>query len=500
MKFSVLGSLVGLGMLAALGPACGDSSATGGTGGEATGGQNNGGTGGGVTVGPGTGGSGGGTGDGNDTFETATEVDISGGAVQVDEEISDINEDVDYFKIEGTKGQQLLLAITAHTGTDGQSDEFIDSVVTLYDSAKTAIAFNDDPFPRLGQQDSELFTVLPADGVYYIKVEDFHHFDPAAPQPANPPDGTYQLYVGGINPDILLSEPAAANDTGATASPIAFVKDNMGVYGVKIMAGTNPAADNVDWYSFTAPADLATAANTRPVAYLTFYPGTEEGSGSTSELESVQLINATDNTVVAEIKPSAETGVKVSSTEWDRELFAPVVKGQAYFLKVTRAGAGGANDFYYSFFNPDVDSNPLEAQEVLNSVPATAETLTTTDNAGTLQAFIEGDLGAADLDHFKLATGGKTKIGVFCSAQDTGSGLRGFKASLFRGDGITAIAGATATEVQDDGIDLSGAMGAGIDIPAGETNIVVKLEAASQDAVVTSSAYHCGIALFDPAE
>jgi hypothetical protein len=52
----------------------------------------------------------------------------------------------------------------------------MDLVITIFDSSKTQIAQNDDPFPR-DTQDSKLYTVLPEDGDYYIKVEEFCETD-----------------------------------------------------------------------------------------------------------------------------------------------------------------------------------------------------------------------------------------------------------------------------------------------------------------------------------
>jgi hypothetical protein len=435
-------------------------------------------------------------GDGNDSFATAVDVDISSGGALIADDIFDINDDVDYFRFSGVQGQKIVIAVVAHTGPDGQSPDFIDSVVTLYNANQTKIAFNDDPFPRQSRQDSELFTVLPSTGDFFVSVEDYHRFDPGASQPVTPPDGTYELYIGDINPDVLVSEPFPPNDLSTTASPFGFTMVN-GVYQQRILGGTYPAGDSVDWYSFTVPSNIVTPVTSRPIAYLAFAPGTADGSGSTSELFSAELIDASSSAVIGRVDPVLETADKRSSTFWDREIYVPVVAGANYFLKLTRNGAGGANDFYFTAINADVDSNPLETAEIANNAPATAESLAMIDNAGVLQGFVEGNLAISDLDHFRVTTGGKTKVGVFCSAQSTGSGLRGFKATVFRGNGTTPLVNGTATELQDAGIEIAGPMSAGLPIPVGETSLVVKLEATGQDATVTSTAYHCGITVFD---
>lgn len=444
-------------------------------------------------------------GDGNESFETAEELDLSQGITDVSTDIFDINEDVDFFKFEGTAGQQLLIGIEAHLGDDLQSEEYIDSVVTLYDSNKTQIAFNDDPFPRLGSQDSSLFTRLPTAGTYYIKVEDFHHFDATAPAPAMLPDGAYKLTVGGFN-TMVLKNDAEPNDTSATATAIDPFTKNMAAYQQKLPFGTLTGADSVDWFKFHSPADLAPDAGTRSEIFITFYPGTVDGSGSTSELASVQLVDATDNSVIAESKPASETGTKLSSTEWDAELAGPIVADHDYFLKVTRAGAGGANDFYYMQFFVDLGSNPLEKENGLvnpNNDVMLSETVTTMASGTAEQGFLAGDLddgvvGVPDVDWFKIPTGGKTKVAAFCGAESSGSGLRGVKVTLTTSNGTPLLGMSSVTEKPDESIAIQGAMGEGLDT-AGAADVFLKVEqTGTADATVTSRFYRCGVAMFDP--
>jgi hypothetical protein len=80
-----------------------------------------------------------------------------------------------------------------------------------------------------------------------------------------------------------------------------------------------------------------------------------------------------------------------------------------------------------------------------------------------------------------------TTFSVSCGGQRSGSGLRGLKASVLKGSDGTAIAGATATESELNDLLLQNAA-----VPANETALVVKIEAASQAATVTSTFYRCG--------
>jgi hypothetical protein len=466
--------------------------ATGGVGGMGSGASD-------TTVGPtssssgGSGGSGGADLDANGSFSTSEEINLS---TPVYADIYDINDDIDFYRFQGVEGQPLLIAIAAHPDGDGQSPDYIDSVVKLYDATKTQIAFNDDPFPPNGKQDSELFTVLPSTGTYYVSVEDIHRHDPSAPQPLDQPDGFYELVVGGIDPTRLVSEPAANNNSALTASEI-IPRDDGGYYGLQILSGTFPPGDNVDWYRIDIPGDVVAPAGSRPMLAASFAPGTASGSGSTSELSSVELIDALTNAVIARVNPAAETGDK-ASRDWDRELYASVTAGSAYFLKVTREGSGGANDFYFfTRFSPDLDSNPLETMELANNLSSSAETIPMIDYGSYRYGFIQGELdqsGTPDVDYFRIDTGGYPKFGVFCSAQDSGSGLRGFRVTTYRSNGTTLVANGSATEAQDSAVSIFGADG--IPIPPGETSLVVKMEAASGDPVVTSRTYHCGLAVF----
>jgi len=124
-----------------------------------------------------------------------------------------------------------------------------------------------------------------------------------------------------------------------------------------------------------------------------------------------------------------------------------------------------------------------------NDAPATAEALTPKPNAnGGFSHFVDGDIVAApaDVDHYVVDVTG-TKISVACSGWRYGSGLRGLKATVLKGDG-TAMAGAAQTETETKNVFINA-----VTIPAGETQLVVKVEAASQDPLVTGTYYRCGI-------
>src|SRR5262249_33847651 len=135
-------------------------------------------------------------------------------------------------------------------------------------------------------------------------------------------------------------------------------------------------------------------------------------------------------------------------------------------------------------------ANPVEAAEMANDVPATAEALMPQTNAdGTTSYFVEGDITTpTDLDHFAMdVPAGTTKVSAFCSAQRDGSGLRGFKTELLDANGVTLTGGlVTEDPAQDLGVSQ-------IPFPTGATKLLLKLSAGSQDATVTGTYYRCGV-------
>jgi hypothetical protein len=124
---------------------------------------------------------------------------------------------------------------------------------------------------------------------------------------------------------------------------------------------------------------------------------------------------------------------------------------------------------------------------------ATAEALTDAGASGAALGtfYIDGDISkAGDVDYYTITIPTGTKaISAACGAQRSGSGLRGLKLSLFKDDGTTALAASGATGVETDLKDLSLSS---VTVPAAVAKVVVKVEAASQDATVTSTFYRCG--------
>ncbi|MBC8233309.1 PPC domain-containing protein [bacterium] len=100
----------------------------------------------------------------NDSFETATLIDIG----DVIEAAIEPAGDLDYFQFNGFTGQSITINIDAQSL---EPPSLLDSVICLYDASETELVCNDD----YGGSDSLILNyILPTDGIYYIKVEDYN--------------------------------------------------------------------------------------------------------------------------------------------------------------------------------------------------------------------------------------------------------------------------------------------------------------------------------------
>ncbi|HTJ84418.1 MAG TPA: hypothetical protein VL400_22020 [Polyangiaceae bacterium] len=484
MKSTILVGLSVIG-LSALGftTGCGDSGTTStGTGGAGTGGT---GTTTGVTVSStGGGGTGGAQGDGNDTIETATQADVDAttGTQFYQGNLDPADSDVDFVAFDGLKGP-VYIGTDAKPDTDPFADGYLDLVITVYDSNKNQIAQNDDPFPRTSQ-DSSLYTVLPADGKYYVKVEEFCEFSPGCPADyfTNISETAFAVYMVPVDTadNGNVAEATEPNDTLATAAPMEYEPtDTAGTYYLSVGIGDlNPTTD-VDGIKFTIPSDVTVDAASRLDASFEFPPPGKDGDGSGTNPGLIQILDGA--TVVASLDMSAEKNDTSRAS-----LFAPLTANKEYLLKIGNGPASNAPsaDPFYFVLHGVGSGNPVEKNEVTNDIAATAEAVT--EAAGTTSYFIEGDLGATDTgDYFSLNIEPGV-LTVACGAQRSGSGVRGLTAAVTKTDGTTVLGTATETATTDLLIDQ-------LDVSAtGETKVLVKMTKTSQDATVTGTYYRCG--------
>lgn len=492
MKLKVLARLVALGALF-VGVGCGDSTNAGGGGGGGSapnGGGGNGGEGtGGIPV-IGGGDVGGGIGEGgNDTLASADPLDEDPdtGLQSIQSDLDPPDSDVDYWSFTGHAGPIEMLA-DAKPNTDPFADGYLDLVVTLYDADGNQIAQNDDPFPQF-TQDSLFYTILPADGTYYLKVEEFCEFDGncagAADYFANITQFGYAVNIIQLDPteNSYVEETGEPNDSEVNATPMEYEPTTTaGEYYLSIDWGTLTSGDT-DGIKFTVPADLAIDPGARANARFVLMPPGTAGDGSSINPGVATVTDLTTDTIIARLDMSSQTN-DVQTRDF---LQFPVTPGNDYLFTVDTGDASDGSDPFYFITHAAYSGDTVEAQELANDLPATPEVLT--QSPGTEVYFIEGNLGAADVDYFQVAVLDDL-MSVFCDSAHQGSGVTGFKVSLFQADGITPLgANSTVTEGPAQGANANLTE---ID-PAGETDVVIKVEKSGQSATVVSDYYHCSI-------
>jgi Bacterial pre-peptidase C-terminal domain len=422
----------------------------------------------------------GGTGGGSGLCANAPVLDLGS---SVDGDLA-MTGQVDYYRISGKKGWAIQLDIDAqYLGSADYDPTYVDSVITVFDEGGVQLAQNNDPL-EYSTNDSRLYTILPADGDYCVRVAECWSVvaNPGS-SCAAPKDKTttaYKLYAEQLLDD--PGEPGTADlekgDDAASATAVDYVKTLSGYLTTSIW-GSFKDQDDVDVFSFTPPANFGgVPANVRTNVGVRIMPSGPSQSGATTPTGKVTIVDASPpGATLAELDGSSNV-----------RLTPPIELGHPYYLFVTRPkGMTGPNDFY--FLRYDVGwGNPLEAEKGsgANDTPDKAEAFAGSGS----DVYVEGDLSSApqDVDHF-LATvpAGVTQVNVGCSAQRYGSGLRGMKISLLTAAGAPLANNATDTETETHFVGLSKvALGAA-------AKIVLKVEAASQAPAITSAFYWCGV-------
>jgi hypothetical protein len=516
MRSKYILGLLGAGLVTVLAQGCGSDAEDDGTAGADSTGTNTGGTGASTgstmstSTGP-TGGTGGGMmGDGNDSFDEAVEIEIDNPDGETGE-IDPWETDQDFYKFTGTKDQLLLIFGDAKPDAEPFGEGYVDLVITLYDSDKNVIAVNDDPIPR-NTQDSSLYTRLPADGEYFLTVEEFCALDGGCGADYTVDFPEYAVFVFNLDPAL---DSVMLHDEANETTPMEYgpVPGMAGQYYLTVISGLFSEPDDTDVYSFTIPADvvcdsttmqscvnLQLAGEQRTTANVEIFPAGVTGNGSSIETGKVWITTAAEPTVkIAEVD-----GTKTDPA-FGLTLQPPVTFGTEYLLHVQApAGADvGANPFYF-LIHYGSGSNPLEAEVAgdANNTVATAEPMeSAATTGGGTGYFVAGTLTVAasltEVDYFSFDNAQTTATDVLfatCSGQRSGSGLRGLKLSILD-EGGAVIQSATA-ETADDETSFGET---GMTVPSGATTMYLKVEATVAPAAdVTSRFYQCGLAFGQP--
>lgn len=467
-----------------------------------------------------TSGTGGMMGGGNHSFDTANDIGV--GAMATAGTLQDAVT-ADYYKFMGKKGDRMIITAAAQrlTGKKDLNDPTVtDTVVTIFDANKKAFAQDDDEFPRYST-DSQLFTELPADGEYYLTVEDCNSYAASHPGVGCAAAGMvktfdYQIFAGKLKD---TNAGTMQDGTTAKAVPITYTGVAMmtGLYNDVLIDGNFKSTTDKHVFTFTVPANLKVDPQARSRAYFWVQPfGVTDGDGTTSNVKVWVTDDMAGTHIVAEADQSnymnGDTPTN-GALQFSFPVDAPML-GKPFYLFVSSAAATSMPDSDYYFILHgvgSVDYGQAEAEGVAvkgaNDTKAMAETIKavgTNKNA----FFVDAQIGApGDVDWFTFSipamvgmpAAAPKSMALDCSAARDGSGLVGFTATLFQSDGTTALI--TLTETLPAKIDLSKGGDGKLMLPAGVagTTAFIKVSATGQDMSAvpnTGNYYHCGAQFF----
>lgn len=403
------------------------------------------------------------TGDGNDSFATATAI-TPGATSPTAGEINPPG-DLDYYTFEGTAGQWIQILAT----TDDMATTRADTVIGLYDSTMTLIAENDDALPRF-DVDPGLITRLPSAGTYYILVQEWSTWadDTAAGGPAY----DYEVSVGEISPTAaLVNIDTEGGDDVASAQ--ALTEQVVTGGGASFIMGTFDDATDVDVFSFTITGTTSSSYS------VNLMPEGNEAYGAAAPPARLRITNADGTEIVASMDPSAFSPVGPGRNV---EL-APSLPPGDYRLFVE---GGGTADFYVIKAFRSSDYTPESATtDVTNNLPATPDVVVLETQAGSMYRVgrVLANLPALDIDHFSIETTGTEAINVFCDSRSVGSGIADLEVTLLSADGTEEIT--SATESATEGIEILDQA-----VPVAGTYLV-RLTRGAQDSEITGEWVRC---------
>jgi hypothetical protein len=402
----------------------------------------------------------------DDDFAGAREITTDGTAVS---DAIEVPEDRDFWRFEGMAGTWVAINTTANADDDPM---MVDTVITLYDSARTQIAENDDSIPRVNT-DSEIVIRLPSTGTYYIEVQEFSTWMPDdPPMPEGQSSFMYELAVATLADGGALNIDAEGGDDAASAQALRFGGTSS---NVAFVLGSFSDATDVDVFSLTVPT-------MQRLLSTDVMPAGPDGYGSTRAAGRITVTDMAGTSIIARIEPRGMMQDDIS----------PTLPAGSYLLWVDAGGGtAGAND-HYVLKAILGEENPLENETTPNSndTSAMATALTTADDMGITRGFILATLPASDVDFFSFDVPAGRQINVFCGAQSSGSGVRGLTLQVFGSDGTTSLG--MDTETATEGAAVTGVM------PSAAGTHYLRISASGQDPEVAANWVRCGVALTTP--
>lgn len=446
-----------------------------------------------------------GTGGGASNHDFATATDIEVNAMQnTPGELADADTTTDYYKFPGKAGQRITVVVNAQSlapNGDGNDPSIVDVVVTLFDANKQQIAQNDDSWPRFST-DAQVFTVLPADGDYYIAIASCNTVFPSGGcgVAGDITSLQYDFFVNDVaqitTPEVneVTAPNKEPNDDKSVASTFTYAVPmgaKVGQYGFYDIDGSFKDGADVDVFELKLPADVEFDAAQRVHAEFWVQPITAN-NGTGAAANAVYSLTDANGVVLAEADQKNYSSSD-SPTSGPINLSVPVEAGKTYYLFVKHPGGASdpVKDFYFvkhfvgSFYYGQYEG-AVDANDTFDKAQAL------TSPAMTNNFYVDGDLlPAGDVDFYSFDTTGKTKVSLLCDAQRAGSGLRNATFTLTDTSGNVLVPGKSVlSEKADQDVVLVGPTA--VTLPANTKMVLLKVEG-TQDATVTSSFYHCSI-------
>lgn len=214
-------------------------------------------------------------------------------------------DDVDWYSLTGVAGHPFRAQVI--NAEEGLAEESFDSVIAVYDADLNRIAWEDEhPAGEVSTYDTVCFGFFPADGTYYLTVQDKRTFEGTA-SPADDADYTLTVLESGSVPD----EPDSllAIDVGGT-----FENDNSW-YGFPVLF---EQAGDVDYILAGLTHDdgalaVVTAQHIEgsgAIPVIDGYNGSGEhvfSAATSAASDGRQILNTLDNTYVIAVS-SADGG------------------------------------------------------------------------------------------------------------------------------------------------------------------------------------------------
>lgn len=212
------------------------------------------------------------------------------------------------------------------------------------------------------------------------------------------------------------------------------------------------------------------------------------GNGSEQTMQSLEVVAADGNEVIAKIEP--EIGMM--------NLTMSALPLTDYYVRTGQPDNPVTNNAHYVFQWQTADGqNPQEQDDNANDSDTGAEVASPISFGNLTSYFIGGQMtGSADTDWWQIEADSGNTIQLFCSSWQIGSGVRDLTVALH--DSSAANVLQMQTEDQINGIqwtDQAGATAAAV-ITSSTGNHFIKLNASSFSLGVSGRIYQCGIHVF----